>query len=79
MKVMLNGDKYISFSTLMAAKQGDVEATQQIVEHFRGYITKRSLRTAVRPDGSTYQYVDTDVRHKMEMELIEAIYRFEIR
>ncbi|EPH4372310.1 helix-turn-helix domain-containing protein [Listeria monocytogenes] len=39
----------------------------------------RSLRTAYRPDGSLYQYIDTDVQHKMETDLIEAIYKFEIR
>ncbi len=75
----MNKGKYISYSTLLAAKQGDTEAIESIIEHFRGYITSRSLRTAYRPDGSSYQYVDSDVRHYMETELIEAIFRFEIR
>ena len=71
--------KYISYDTLIAAKAGDVIAINTIVNHFRGYIISRSLRTAYRPDGSTYQYVDTDVQHKMETDLIEGIFKFEIR
>ncbi|EEA7537058.1 helix-turn-helix domain-containing protein [Listeria monocytogenes] len=69
--------KYIHFDTLVSAKTGDIVAIQDILNQFRGY--SRSLRTAYRPDGSLYQYIDTDVQHKMETDLIEAIYKFEIR
>lgn len=71
--------KYIHFDTLVSAKIGDIVAIQDILNQFRGYIISRSLRTAYRPDGSLYQYIDTDVQHKMETDLIEAIYKFEIR
>lgn len=75
----MEDNRYISYDTLMAAKQGDITAIESILYRFRGYIIKRSLRMAYRPDGSTYRYIDTDVEHRMESELIEAIFRFEIR
>ena len=34
----------IPFSVIVAATDGDIEAVNQIVKHYSGYIAKRSLR-----------------------------------
>ncbi|EAC9872078.1 helix-turn-helix domain-containing protein [Listeria monocytogenes] len=66
--------KYIHFDTLVSAKTGDIVAIQDILNQFRGYIISRSLRTA-----HSTNILTPIVQHKMETDLIEAIYKFEIR
>lgn len=75
----MSENRYISYPVLLAAKQGDAEAINTILDYFRGYINSRSLRSIYRPDGSTYMAVDEDIRHRMETTLINAIFKFEFR
>lgn len=70
---------HIAYPVLLAAIQGDALAIESILNHYRGLICVLAKRTAYRPDGSVYQYVDDDIRHEMETALIYEILDFEIR
>ena len=57
----------IPFPLIVKATDGDTEAINQILHHYRGYITKRSLRLM------------KDEYGRMETRLITKILSFEIK
>lgn len=76
---MANEQRYVTYPVLLAAVNGDVVAIESIIEHYRGLICTLAKRTAYRADGSIYQTVDDDIRHRMETDLITAILKFKFR
>ena len=76
---MGNKSAYVTYPVLLAAKDGDMQAMESIINHYRGLICTLAMRTAYRADGTIYHFVDNDIRHRMESTLIEGILRFEIR
>ncbi|HEN2248393.1 TPA: helix-turn-helix domain-containing protein [Streptococcus agalactiae] len=65
----------IPFPLIVKATDGDTEAINQILHHYRGYITKRSLRLMK----DEYGIVDEVLRGRMETRLITKILSFEIK
>ena len=55
------------------------EAINQILHHYRGYITKRSLRLMKDEYGNQSMVVDEVLRGRMETRLITKILSFEIK
>ncbi|WP_097002323.1 helix-turn-helix domain-containing protein [Lacrimispora amygdalina] len=69
----------VSYSVITAATDGDTEAINQIVKHYRGYIAKRSLRPMKDEYGNQHMVVDETLRSRMETRLITKILSFEIK
>ncbi|WP_077609596.1 helix-turn-helix domain-containing protein [Clostridium sp. Marseille-P2415] len=69
----------VSYSVIAAATDGDTEAINQIVKHYRGYIAKRSLRPMKDEYGNQHMVVDETLRSRMETRLITKILSFEIK
>lgn len=69
----------IPFSVIVAATDGDIEAINQIVKHYRGYISKRALRPMTDDYGNQHMVVDEALRGRMETRLITKILSFEIK
>jgi len=69
----------IPFSVIVAATDGDIEAVNQIVKHYGGYIAKRSLRPMKDEYGNQHMVVDETLRRRMETRLIAKILSFEIK
>lgn len=69
----------VSYSVIVAATDGDTEAINQIVKHYRGYIAKRSLRPMKDEYGNQHLVVDETLRSRMETRLITKILSFEIK
>jgi hypothetical protein len=68
----------IPFPLIVKATDGDTEAINQILHHYRGYITKRSLRLMKDEYGNQSMVVDEVLRGRMETRLITKILSFEI-
>lgn len=51
----------IPFPLIVKATDGDTEAINQILHHYRGYITKRSLRLMKDEYGNQSMVVDVNV------------------
>lgn len=66
----------IPFPLIVKATDGDTEAINQ---HYRGYITKRSLRLMKDEYGNQSMVVDEVLRGRMETRLITKILSFEIK
>ena len=69
----------IPFPLIVKATDGDTEAINQILHHYRGYITKRSLRLMKDEYGNQSMVVDEVLRGRMETRLITKILSFEIK
>lgn len=69
----------VSYSVIVAATDGDTEAINQIVKHYRGYISKKSLRPMKDEYGNQHLVVDEALRSRMETRLITKILSFEIK
>ncbi|MBY7141720.1 helix-turn-helix domain-containing protein [Virgibacillus sp. NKC19-3] len=69
----------VPFSLIVQATDGDTEAINYIVKHYRGYITKRSLRPMKDEYGNQYMVVDEVLRGKIQTRLITKILSFEIK
>ncbi|WP_253294823.1 helix-turn-helix domain-containing protein [Anaerocolumna aminovalerica] len=69
----------VPYSVIVAATDGDTEAINQIVKHYRGYIAKRSLRPMKDEYGNQHMVVDETLRSRMETRLITKILSFEIK
>lgn len=68
----------VPFSLIVQATNGDTEAINYIVKHYRGYITKHSLRPMKDEYGNQYMIVDEVLRDRMQTRLITKIMSFEI-
>ena len=69
----------VPFSVIVAATDGDIEAVNQIVKHYGGYIAKRSLRPMKDEYGNQHMVVDETLRRRIETRLITKILSFEIK
>ena len=69
----------IPFPVIVRAADGDIEAINQIVRHYSGFIASRSMRPMKDEYGNTHMVVDETLRRRMETRLIAKILSFEIR
>ena len=66
----------IPFPVIVRAADGDIEAVNQIVRHYSGFIASRSMKDEYR---NTHMVVDETLRRRMETRLIAKILSFEIK
>lgn len=69
----------VPFPLIVKAADGNSEAINQIIRHYRGYMTKRSLRLMKDEYGKQSMVVDEVLRGRMETRLITKILSFEIK
>ncbi|MEI3614569.1 helix-turn-helix domain-containing protein [Pseudogracilibacillus sp. SO30301A] len=69
----------VPFSLIVHATDGDTEAIHYIVKHYRGYISKRSLRPVKDDYGNQLMMVDEVLQGRMQTRLITKILSFEIK
>ena len=60
------------FTLIVKAADGNSEAINQIIRHYRGYMTKRSLRLMKDEYGNQSMVVDRVLRGPMETRLITS-------
>ncbi|MFD1413402.1 helix-turn-helix domain-containing protein [Oceanobacillus jeddahense] len=69
----------VPFSLIVKATDGDTEAINYIIKHYRGYISKRSLRPMKDEYGNQQIVVDEVLHGRMQTRLITKILSFEIK
>lgn len=65
--------KLIPYATIVAAKNGDAEAMETILQHYDPYITLKSRRTYRDELGIESTFVDEDIRNRIRLKLMLAI------
>ena len=58
--------------------QEAVAGNIQILDHYRGYIIKKSIRKLKDEYGNTYCYVDETLRQCLENQLVKKIINFKL-
>ena len=69
----------VPFPLIVKAADGNSEAINQIIRHYRVYMTKRALRLMKDEYGNQSMVVDEVLRGRMETRLITKILSFEIK
>lgn len=67
----------ISYSTIIAATKGDPEALATVLNRYRGYMTKLSVRRLRDDYGNVYECLDEELRSRLELKLIAGILAFD--
>jgi hypothetical protein len=67
-----------SFRVIKAASDGDVEAINEVLEHYESYIVRLSVRKMYDEYGKTHYCVDEALRRRLETKLITKILDFKI-
>ncbi len=65
--------RLIPYDTILAAKNGDSDAMQQVLRHYGPYIASFSKRTFKDEYGNRYDFVDEDIRQRIEAKLMKSI------
>ena len=66
----------LSYDVIAAASEGDLDAINQVVNHYRGYITYLSKINLYDEFGNQYEYFDEEKRQLLEIKLITKILCF---
>lgn len=75
---MKSNQKVLSFTVIILAVNGDVNAVNQVLQHFEHYINKLSQKTLFDELGNPYIHIEDDIKRLLETKLILAITRFEL-
>ncbi len=67
-----NEERLLPFETIKAATEGDVDAMDKILKHYKPYIAKLSIRT-----NGDKSYIDEELRERLEAKLIAKTLEFE--
>ncbi len=68
----------VPFEVIVQAIDGDVVAINQIKEHFRPYVIRRSLRFLIDEVGQKHVAIDDVLSARLETRLLTKILAFKI-
>ena len=71
-------DDMPSFHIIRAASNGDIEAIDDVLKHYEGYIASLSVRKLYDEYGQVHYCVDETLRRRLETKLITKILDFKI-
>lgn len=74
----VSNKKLVSFGIIKRASEGDIQAINEILKHYEGYIASLSTRKMYDEYGGTYYCVDETLRRRLETKLIKTILGFKI-
>ena len=66
----------IPYPVIVMASDGDAEAINAVLKHYKGYIKALATKRLYDDDGNTYLCVDEGLRRRLETKLIAAILKF---
>lgn len=70
--------KLLPYHIIAAAASGDVEAINEVLKHYEGYIAALSTRKLYDECGNPHYCVDETLRRRLETKLITKILAFEV-
>ena len=70
--------RLLPIEVIRSASSGDVEAIQEVLKHYEGYIAKLATRKVYDEYGNSYYCVDEALRRRLETKLITKVLDFKI-
>ena len=71
-------NQLLPFETIEAAANGDIAAINSVLAHFEGYIATLATRTLYDEHGCPCQYLDPELKRRLETKLIVRVLKFKI-
>ncbi len=72
----MNDYPLLPYSVMLMAIQGDSQAMDQVVNHYKGYTLTLAQRKIVDENGNTALIVDDEWKRRIELKLIKAVIKF---
>ncbi|WP_309228237.1 helix-turn-helix domain-containing protein [Virgibacillus saliphilus] len=72
----MSDSNLLPYSVIFMATQGDTEAMDQVLEHYKGYIARLSQREITEENGDTFHIIDEEWAQRLELKLITAVNNF---
>ena len=69
----MNTNDLIPYETIFAAKKGDPDAMNTILQYFDRYITHYSRCTYIDDQGTRHTFVDEELKSRIRLKLMMAI------
>ena len=73
-----NNKKLIQFQIIKRASEGDVQAINEILKHYEGYIANLSIRKMYDEYGVIHFCIDETLLRRLETKLIQTILKFKL-
>ncbi len=70
--------RMIPYPVIKAAVRGDIDAVNEVIRHYSGYIAALAGRTGRDENGNYCTYVDEELRRRLEAKLIVSILGFDL-
>ena len=70
--------RLLPIEVIRSASSGDVEAIQEVLKHYEGYIAKLATRKVYDEYGNSYYCVNEALRRRLETKLITKVLDFKI-
>ena len=67
------GRALLPMSVIEAARAGDVEAVERVLQYYQGYINKLCIRTLYDEYGNPHECIDERMKRRLEIKLTYAI------
>lgn len=75
---MTKNHSRISFSVIVEAVNGNIDAINTVLKQYEGYIARLSTRKLYDEKGNSYMVADEEMRRRLETKLITKILQFKI-
>ena len=63
----------IPYKTILASKNGDAVAIDEILKHYDSYINYHSCRTLCDENGTPYTYFDEEIKARIQAKLLQKV------
>lgn len=73
-----NENQLLPYETIEAATRGDITAINSVLAHFEGYIATLATRTLYDEHGCPCQYLDPELKRRLETKLIVRVLKFRL-
>ena len=73
-----NENQLMPYETIEAATRGDITAINSVLAHFDGYIATLATRTLYDEHGCPCQYLDPELKRRLETKLIVRVLKFKL-
>jgi hypothetical protein len=68
--------KVLNCTVIVLAVNGDVNAINEVLKHFEGYIIRLSQKTLIDEYGNPHLHIEEEIKRTLETKLITAILGF---
>lgn len=73
-----NENQLLPYETIEAATRGDITAINSVLAHFDGYIATLATHTLYDEHGCPCQYLDPELKRRLETKLIVRVLKFKL-